>query len=271
MSVSVLSIMNQKGGCGKTTTAINLAACLAYRGKRLLLVDLDAEQHASIGLRGGQIHQPAHPLSRVLLGSAALAEAAVPVSENLHLVPADEDLENLAREAAGRTLERQSLERALAPVREHFDFVVLDCPPACGPLTHCALFAADEVIIAVETSFFALNGVKRLLDLIEKSRRQSGRPRRVRALATMFDRRTNFAREVLAEIKSYFHEALYDSVIGYAVRLKEASSHGLSIADYDRSSRAFADYLGLADEVLRVVPASAASENLQPKRRSLYG
>jgi len=87
----------------------------------------------------------------------------------------------------------------------------------------------------------------------------------------MFDRRTNFAREVLAEIKSYFHEALYDSVIGYAVRLKEASSHGLSIADYDRSSRAFADYLGLADEVLRVVPASAASENLQPKRRSLYG
>ena len=267
----VLSIMNQKGGCGKTTTAINLSACLAYRGRRVLLVDLDPEQHATIGLRAAQNGQPVRPLSEARRGSADFAAASIPVATNLELVRLDEGMIGAAGESTGPEPPRSSLAGALAAVGERYDFAVLDCPPACGPLTHCALFAADEVIISVETSFFALNGVKRLLDLVERSRLETGRPLRVRALATMYDRRTSFAREVLSEIRNYFREALYDSVIGYTVRLKEASSHGLSIVDYDRSGRGFTDYLELADEVLRSSSSEAAGERSENERRSTYG
>ena len=270
--MTVLSIMNQKGGCGKTTTAINLSACLAYRGSRVLLVDLDPEQHATIGLGGGLHRRPAGFISRVLDGAAALPEAILPVSQNLDLAPSDEGLRPAVRGTAGSDPAQDGLARALESVHDRYDFAVLDCPPASGPLTQCALYAADEVIIAVETSFFALNGVKHLLNLIEISRRENGRPRSVRALATMYDRRTSFAREVLGEIRSYFRDALYDSVIAYTVRLKEATSHGLSIVDYDRSGRAFADHLGLADEVLRSSANAAADPPWQlERRRSLHG
>jgi chromosome partitioning protein len=270
--MSVLSVMNQKGGCGKTTTAINLSACLAYRGRRVLLVDLDPEQHATIGLRGGHDSQPAGSMTRVVSGTASLHEFALAVSENLDLATADAELHRIVSDAARHGRGQETLARALATARERYDFVVLDCPPASGPLTRCALWAADEVIIAVETSFFALNGVKRLLDLIEESRLETGRPRGIRALATMYDRRTTFAREVLGEIRNYFGEALYDSVIAYTVRLKEASSHGLSIVDYDRSSRAFVDYLSLADEVLQSGARVQAAHERQPeRRRSMHG
>ena len=206
------------------------------------------------------------------VAAAALPETIIPVSQNLDLAPLDEEVRQAVQAAAGSGLAHGGLARALESVHVRYDFTVLDCPPASGPLTQCALYAADEVIIAVETSFFALNGVKHLLNLIEISRRETGRPRSVRALATMYDRRTSFAREVLGEIRSYFREALYDSVIAHTVRLKEASSHGVSIVDYDRSGRAFADYLGLADEVLRSSANAAADPPWElERRRSLHG
>lgn len=269
----VLTIMNHKGGCGKTTTAINLSACLAYRGQRVLLVDLDPQQHATMGLRGGHNGKPRRRLHEVFLGAAELSDATVPVGENLDLAPADTALgEALARRREG-CLARDVLASALPSVSHRYDFVVLDCPPASGPSDLCALAAADEVIIAVETSFFAMNGVKQLLDLIETCRKEYGWPRSVRAVATMYDRRSNFAREVLREIQSYFREALYNTVISYTVRLKEATSHGLSIAEYDATSRAFADYLAMADEALQSTTHGVGNEMARApaERRAMYG
>jgi chromosome partitioning protein len=244
-----LAIVNQKGGCGKTTTAINLAASLALKGKRVLLCDLDPQGHASLGLSRGRNPEYARTLSDALLDGGSLDGCLVKISEGFDLAPSNPSL-NLAEQrlhdvAGGE----RRLQQALEWIAEEYDFTVLDCPPGGGVLIANALYAADEVILAVETSFYSLYGVSQLLEAIRRVERD--REVKVRALATLYDRRTGFAREILQDLSKFFGRSLYDTVIHTNVKLKEASSYGVPITEYDPKARGSRDYLALAEEVLR--------------------
>jgi chromosome partitioning protein len=243
-----LAILNQKGGCGKTTTAINLGASLAVKGKRVLLCDLDPQGHASLGLSRGKSPEYPRTVSDALLEGGPLDGCVVNVSEGFDLAPSNPSL-NLAEQrlhdlAGGE----RRLKDALGHVAEEYDYAILDCPPGGGVLIANALHAADEVILAVETSFYSLYGVSQLLEAVKRVRGED--QIRVRALATLYDRRTGFSREILQDLSRFFGGSLYNTVIHTNVKLKEASSYGVPITEYDRKARGCRDYLALADEVL---------------------
>jgi chromosome partitioning protein len=246
--MKTLAILNQKGGCGKTTTAINLAAGLALRGKRVLLCDLDPQGHASLGLSRGKNPDYPRTLSDALLDGGALDGCLTPISEGFDLAPSNPSLhlaEQRLHDLAGGELR---LKTVLEWVAGEYDFCVLDCPPGGGVLIANALQAADEVILAVETSFYSLYGVSQLLQAIKGMAPQ--REIKVRALATLYDRRTGFAREILQDLSRFFGDSLYNTVIHLNVKLREAASYGLPITEYDPKARGCQDYLALADEVL---------------------
>ena len=258
----VISVMNQKGGCGKTTTAINLAACLADRGLGVLVVDVDPQAHATLGLNaaaGGSLRCAIHER---LLAPGDLAGLCVPVRPNLDLIPSGDELlfldSVLASAADGEERLRECVLRTARP----FDFIVVDCPPSLGTLTLSALRACDTILIPVEIGFFSLNGVGSFLRTIQRHRPSWLREKTIRAVATMFDRQTSFAREVHEEIRRFFGEALYSTVIHRNVRLKEATSYGVPIVDYDRRARGYEDYAALAAEVIRDLMPDAAGRVL---------
>jgi chromosome partitioning protein len=243
-----LAILNQKGGCGKTTTAINLAASLALKGKRVLLCDLDPQGHASLGLSRGKTPDYPRTLSDALLDGGALDGCLVNIAEGFDLAPSNPSLhlaEQRLHDLAGGEMR---LKEALDWVAEDYDFAILDCPPGGGVLIANALHACDAVILAVETSFYSLYGVSQLLEAVKQVDR--GKELRIRALATLYDRRTGFAREILQDLSRFFGSSLYNTVIHTNVKLKEASSYGLPITEYDRKARGCQDYLALAEEVL---------------------
>jgi chromosome partitioning protein len=246
--MKTLAILNQKGGCGKTTTAINLAASLALKGKRVLLCDLDPQGHASLGLSRGKTPDYPRTVSDALLDGGSLDGCLVKITEGFDLAPSNPSL-NLAEQrlhdlAGGE----RRLKDALDWVAADYDFAVLDCPPGGGVLIANALHAADEVILAVETSFYSLYGVSQLLEAVKQVKRETAP--RVRALATLYDRRTGFSREILQDLSRFFGRSLYNTVIHTNVKLKEASSYGVPITEYDRKARGCQDYLALAEEVL---------------------
>ncbi|HEU4403522.1 MAG TPA: ParA family protein [Candidatus Polarisedimenticolia bacterium] len=246
----VIAIANQKGGSGKTTTAINLGACLARLGRCTLLVDLDPQAHASLGLSRGRPVLDGVTVGDALADGGAIGGVVRRVSENFDLAPSTPRL-LLAEQRSGLLPHgEESLRRALADVEGKYAFVLIDCPPTGGMLTSNALRAADEAIITVETSFFALYGVSQLLELIQETPGAAGGPARVRALVTLYDQRTAFAREILRDLGGYFGEALFETVIHANVKLKEASSYGLPIVDYDPRARGSRDYMALAREVV---------------------
>lgn len=247
--MQVLALVNQKGGCGKTTTAIHLAGALAARGERVLLVDLDPQAHATMGLGLAPEHEPT--LAEVLIDGAPLAGAVAEAAGGIRLVPATARLAEF-EEAAERSVRPERLLReGLEAVRRDFDRVLLDCPPrADGVLTANALRAATDAVLVVETGAFALQGAVKALAVLRAVSRSQGHEWRLRVLATLFDRRTRFAREVLVALHARFGSALFDTVIRTSVRLREAPALGVPVQVLDPACRAAADFTALAEEVL---------------------
>ena len=251
MSMStVLAVVNQKGGVGKTTTAINLGAALAALEKRVLLIDCDPQGNATRGLGAGA---EAPTLYHVLSGEADL-DAATRASSfpNLSLVCSDRELVGVEVEFVQLEGWEGRLARAVRALRQPYDAILLDCPPSLGHLTVSALAAADGVLVPLQCEYFALEGISELLTTIRRI--QSGiNPRLGIAgiLLTMYDERTNLSKEVADEVRKHFAGKVFETVIPRNVRLAEAPSHGLSILDYDIKSRGAEAYLAAAQELLR--------------------
>ncbi len=244
-----IAVVNQKGGCGKTTTAVNLAAGLAALGQRTLLVDLDPQAHASLAL--GRIDDGGEKsLYDVLVDPYLPLDAAIAtVSDSLDLVPGNVLLYGIEQVLSGAPQREYRLRRKLEPLADSYAYVVIDTPPAVGLLTINALSAADVALVAVEASYFALHGMAKLFETIEMVRRETHRDIEVRALCTMFDGRTRLAHEVRDEIRRHLGDTLYASVVRVNVKLREAASHGRTIFDYARLSKGAEDYGALAREI----------------------
>jgi chromosome partitioning protein len=246
----ILAIANQKGGVGKTTTAINLGAALAALEQRVLLVDCDPQGNATRGL--GRRAETPH-LYHVLGGDAAAADAVVDTGfPNLRLLPANRDLVGVEVEAVGVAGWQRLLADALAPVVGGYDTVLLDCPPSLGHLTVMALAAADGVLVPLQCEYYALEGVSELVSTIRRVQgTHNTRLELAGVLLTMYDDRTNLSRDVADEIRRHFSGKVYETVIPRNVRLAEAPSHGLTVLQYDIRCRGAEAYLSAAREMLR--------------------
>ncbi len=242
--------MNQKGGCGKTTTAVNLAGSLRARGRRVLVVDMDPQAHATLGLNGNMSEPVRETVHEPLLSRGSLEPALITVLPGLDLAPSGDSLFFAERDLGFDESGEERLLQCLRATPRTYDYVLVDCPPSLGALTFNALRACDEVIIPVEVGFFSLNGVGNFLRALRRYRRSWLSEKRIRALVTMYDKQTNFAREVLTEMEQFFGDALYRTRIHRNVKIKEASSFGVPIIEYDPAARGSLDYLALADEVI---------------------
>jgi len=271
--MKIVAIANQKGGVGKTTTAVNLGAALAESGKRILIVDLDPQANAtsSFGLQGVEdvsLYEP-------LLGEASITEKILPTRrEGLFIVPAHLDMAGAEVEIARMPNHLTRLAETLKPLHtdQTFDFVFLDCPPSLGILMSNALAAADELLTPIQCEYFALEGLVKIVRLIEQVL-DSGANERLELggiVMTMFDARTNLSQQVVADVRKHFGERVYDTVIPRSVRLSEAPSFGKSILEYASSGPAAQSYRALAREFMkrhgspatpRALPHTPASEN----------
>ena len=247
----IIAIANQKGGVGKTTTAVNLAAGLARAPKRVLLVDLDAQGNATMG-SGVDKRELDASTCDVLLGERDARSIRVTTAEGFDLLPGNIDLtaaEIQLMDMAGR---EQKLKQALDSVRDGYDFVIVDCPPSLSLLTLNALTASDSVLVPMQCEYYALEGLSALLDTIDALKGRLNPALEIEGvLRTMFDVRNNLANAVSAELTNHFGELVFRTIIPRNVRLAEAPSHGQSIIGYDKGSRGGVAYLGLAGEVLR--------------------
>jgi chromosome partitioning protein len=246
---TIYALANQKGGVGKTTTAVNLAACVAEAGYESLLVDIDPQSNATIGL-GIAKDSPA-TVYDVLLGEASLSDVVVATAiEHLWLAPAGPDLAGATVELPRMAGSEMRLRDALAGVRERYAFTLLDCPPSLGPLTVNALVAADRVIVPVQSEYFALEGLAGLLDTLSLVQRELN-PRLTVAgmLLTMHDGRTRLAQEVEREVREHFPELVFDTVIPRNVRVGEAPSFGKPVIHHDPHCAGADAYFELAKEV----------------------
>jgi chromosome partitioning protein len=246
---TIYAIANQKGGVGKTTTAVNVAACIAEAGYETLLVDVDPQANATVGIGLPKDGEPS--IYDVLLGEATVEDALKPTPiERLMMLPAHPDLAGASVELPRIPGSENRLRDALATARDRFAFILLDCPPSLGPLTVNALVAADRVIVPVQTEYFALEGLAGLLDTLALVQRELN-PRLTVAgmLLTMHDARTNLARDVEREVREHFPALVFDTVIPRNVRISEAPSFGVPVIHHDPYSAGADAYFELAKEV----------------------
>jgi chromosome partitioning protein len=249
-----ISLINQKGGCGKTTCSINLAACLALLEQRTLLIDMDPQGHCAVGLAvpDAQIERSVYDVLRIAGGcnGASLKDVTWQIAANFDLAPATISLAALETELHGIPGRQDRLADALARVAGDYDFCIVDCPPNVGLLTFNAMRASSDVIIPVETGYFSLHGLSKQLELLEQLRKQCHQDLKIRVLATLYDIRTKLAREVLAELREQFGGMLMEATINFNTKLKEAASFGQPITEYDAASKGFKDFHRLARELI---------------------
>ena len=246
-----IAIVNQKGGCGKTTTAINLAAYLTLENKKVLLIDLDPQSHASIGL-DIKVEELAKSIYDVFSESKriSLDNVIVNIDENFDLAPSQLILSAVEQELAGKVGRESVLLRRIQGMLKDYEYIIVDSPPNLGLLTFNALRACSEALIPIEMSVFSLQGVARLLEIIEIMKVEYGHEMRPKALATICNPRTLFANEVLKNIRQHFEKSVYETVINATVRLKEAAGFGLPIHKYSKKCRGAEDYKALAGEFI---------------------
>lgn len=247
----IIAIANQKGGVGKTTTSVNLGAELAQVGKKVLLVDIDAQGNATtgVGIEKSELDQCIY---NVLVEDADVQGVIQKTAtENLDVLPATIQLAGAEIELVPTISREVRLQRALQPVRDEYDYIIIDCPPSLGLLTINALTAADSVIIPVQCEYYALEGLSQLLNTVRLVQKHLNKNLAIQGvLLTMLDARTNLGIQVIDEVKKYFRDKVYRSIIPRNVRLSEAPSHGKPIMQYDAKSRGAEVYIDLAEEVI---------------------
>jgi chromosome partitioning protein len=247
----VIAIANQKGGVGKTTTSVNLGACLAYIGKRVLLVDVDPQGNATSGI-GVEKADVEHCIYDILVDDVDVKEVIKQTAvENLDIIPATIQLAGAEIELVPTISREVRLKRALESVKHQYDYMVIDCPPSLGLLTINALTASDAVLIPVQCEYYALEGLSQLLNTVRLVQKHLNTELMIEGvLLTMLDARTNLGIQVIDEVKKYFQDKVYKTIIPRNIRLSEAPSHGQPIIIYDPRSRGAEVYLDLAKEVV---------------------
>lgn len=248
----VMAIINQKGGVGKSTTAINLSAALGELGKQVLLVDLDPQGNSSsgLGIEKSQVHNCVYD---VLLNDVAIEDVIIPdVSEGLDLVPATINLAGAEVELVSEMARENRLKDAVGSLRGKYDYVFIDCPPSLGLLTVNALVAADKLLIPIQCEFYALEGVTKLLDSMKRVKTRLNPTLDIfGVLLTMYDGRTTLSRQVVEEVRSYFGKTVFGTLIPRTVKLSEAPSFGQPITQYDPTGKGAQSYMNLAKEVVQ--------------------
>src|SRR6476469_5462658 len=267
----IIAIINHKGGCGKTTTGINLAACLARLGQKTLLVDMDPQGHCGVGLA-----VPEDQIERTIYDTliepsdgkvARLPDIVWQIASDFDLAPSNIKLSAFEQVFAGRNGREDRLAQALESVGENYEWCIIDCPPSVGLLTFNALRACDEVIVPVETGFFSLHGLAKMMETLEVLKDRCQKDILIRVLPTLYDTRTKLAREVLSELRGKFRDYLMESTVNFNTKLKEAASFGQPITEYDPGSRGYKDFVNLARELMghrpvEVEPAPAEKSSL---------
>ena len=241
-----------KGGVGKTTTSVNLGACLARAGQKVLLIDTDAQGNATSGI-GVRKHNIENDVYDVIVSELPIREAIMPTYiDNLDVVPATIQLAGAEIELTAQMAREKKLYDAVQDVKEEYDFILIDCPPSLGLLTINAFTASDSILIPVQSEYYALEGLSQLMNTIQLVQKHFNPDLQIEGvLMTMLDARTNLGNQVVEEVKKFFKEKVYKTVIPRNVRLSEAPSHGMSIIDYDPRSRGAEEYEALAKEVLK--------------------
>jgi chromosome partitioning protein len=271
----VIAIVNQKGGCGKTTTTVNLAGALAADGSRVLVVDLDPQAHATLalGIDPDELDANLYEILAEPAGVRRLEEVIINTSNGLDLAPSSIVLSALEQKLAAERHDSRTerLAAAIEDLPPHYDYVLIDCPPNVGLLTFNALRAAREVMIPLEMSFFAVDGVQKLLETVALLSDRIGHDLSVRILATLYDGRTRYARQTLGDVREMFKDLCYDSVIRLNVKLREAARSGVPITSYAPSANGARDYSALAIEVEASPPPALRNDIPAEEKQQLPG